>query len=93
MAAARHFHRPALFGAPLVLRRKQLLAARRRQDRRLLGNQAQLTAEPERKLAPLGRGPQGGVVELDVGRHMRILAGLTVGNEKPWRHAVRCLRR
>lgn len=79
-AAARQLHRAALFGAAPVLRCEQLLAAGRRQDGRLLGNQAELATKPDRELAPLGRRPRGRVVELCMSRHMRILAVLTVDN-------------
>ena len=76
MAAASQFRRTALFGAAAILRSEQLLPARRRQRGRLLGDQAQLAPDPDRHLTPSGRGPQGVLGDLYVGRHMRILAGL-----------------
>jgi hypothetical protein len=76
MAAAGQFRRTALFGAAAILRREQLLAACRRERGRPFGDQAQLAPETDRHLAPPGRGPQGVLGDLYVGRHMRILAGL-----------------
>jgi hypothetical protein len=74
--AARQFSRAALFGAATILRREQLLAARRRQRRRLFGDQAELASQPDCQLTPPGCGPQGGMGDLSMNGHVRILAEL-----------------
>lgn len=76
MTAARQFSHAALFRPAAVLRRDQLLAAGRRQDRGFLGDEAELAPEPDRQLAPPGGGPRGVMGKRCVGRHMRFLARL-----------------